>query len=178
MAWIEPSKYQIQTGEGIFADVEVNLIDIIRRAVDSDHSIYTRMGTFNYIRINPDALSSVDTPAFYVWTDGSEESSDSAGGLRNESVSVKESIYCTVKFLDHGPDQVELAKNVKYFGNFIKQVINQNLNLNDLMNQKADVKGIDFLPTPIQTGSNVVLAQGFTIPVIYKRTKRNKQSQR
>jgi len=178
MAWIEKSQYQIQTGEGIFSDVEVNLIDIIKRAVDSDHSLYSRIGSFDYIRINPDALSSVDVPAFYVWTDGSEETSDSAGGLRGDSMNVKESIYCTVKFLHHGPDMIELAKDMKFFGNVVKQILNENLNLNDLMNQKADVKGIDFLPTPIQTGGKVVLAQGFTIPVIYKRTKKSKQSQR
>ncbi len=178
MADLKQSPYLIRTGEGIFADVEVNLIDIVRRAVESNPEVYSRLGAFDYYRIDSDALSSVDVPAFYIWTDGSDETSDSAGGMRGDYVHTKESIYTTIRFLHGGSDMLTLAKDIKWFGNIVKEAVFSNLNLNDLMNQKAEVKGIDFLPRPIQTGGSVVIAQGFTIPVIYKRTTRSKQSQR
>jgi hypothetical protein len=178
MAWIEKSKDLVVTGKGVYNDIQANLIEIIKRALISSGRYHSLVGAAEFYEINPMGLSAVHVPGFFVWTDGSTTESKSAGGVRGNTHHHYKTYYATIQFLHGGSDQLEVSQEVREMADFIEEVITSNCNLNDLMNGGAEIKSIDFQPTPVKTNSKVVIAQGCAIFVAYKKTVRQKQSTR
>jgi len=178
MAWIEQSVDKIVTGDGIYVDIQVNLIEIIKSALLANPDYHSIVGSSEFYDISPKLLSVVDTPAFYIWVDGGKRESNSMGGMRSTELSHHDEFFVTIQFLHNGADQMQVAKDIRRLGAFIEDVVTSNFNLNDLMNKSGEVISIDFLPKPVKTGGKIVVCQGFNLPVIYKRTSRQRQSQR
>lgn len=178
MAWIEPSLNKSVSGDGIYIDIQNNLIDILKSALFSNPEYLSTVGSAEFHDVSPRFLSVVTLPGFYIWTDGSKKESRSIGGMRADKLSHHEEYFVTVQFLHSDSDQRQAARDIRKLGAFVEEVITSNFNLNDLMNQVGEVVSIDFLPKPVKTDGQIVVCQGFNLPVIYKRTSRQRQSQR
>jgi hypothetical protein len=177
MAVITPSEHRLYSDMGDYADVEINMVNVIQRYFSSDER-YSRFDHIEFHNVNPRLITVNRVPAFFIWCDGSTTSSDEVGGLRSKSLSKREDFYCTAMMIHSGADEYENAQLVKYAGHVVRDALYENMNLNDIMNHTGELFEINFEPEPFDVGGSFKLMQGFAIKIKYSKLTRRKQANR
>lgn len=173
----QSNPFYIDTEEGIYRDIEVNLLSILKRSFD-DPTISRSVKPIDWNTINPKFKTISDLPGLYVYCDGEEPRSQQAGGLGGRKQSFMETYYVSIQYI-HSELRNEVADgHVKTVAAFLKEEILKNLNLNDIMNGPSELLDIDFAPQLQRVNEQLVMVHSVKIRVKYKRTSTTRVSTR
>ena len=167
---------RIDTGLGIYKDIQVNLSDIIQRGLsDVGEPLFNSL-TFK--DCNPSLINIQTTPTIFVWTDGEEIGSDVAGGALGRRQSVHSKYYVTVQLVLCGLDEESRTDELLMISNETKRIILENLNLNDIANGGGKIVQVDLRPELLRVNGRVRSMLGSKIFIEYTQTSQSRMSTR
>lgn len=172
-----PNENKIITGNGVYKDIQANLIDVLQRTFFTEEGL-NGLGNMDFMDVNPQMIVISEVPAIFVWTDGGASSSKSIGGLGSKKLNRMQDYYCTVQMIHSSVDESEARDEILLAGSVIEDAMYQNMNLNDLMNHAGEVLELNFFPQPFKVGGSYKMMQGFELKLKFSRTNRQKQSTR
>ncbi len=162
---------RIDTKDGIYKDIQVNLIDILERGLnDYGHPLFNQ---FVFMDNNPEIINIKHVPALFAWCDGEETGSGVMGGALGRSQSVHSNYFTTVQFVLCALDQEEATNDLLFTADLVKKIVYENLNLNDIANGGGKIIQVDLRPKLLRYEGRVRSMIGFTILIEYTQTSRS-----
>jgi len=162
---------RIDTGEGTYKDIQVNLIDILERGLnDYGHPMSNSMV---FMDNNPELINITQTPALFAWTDGEELGTGVAGGSLGRSQSLHSTYFVTVQYVLCALDQEEATDTLLFTADLVKKIVYENLNLNDIANGGGKIIQVDLRPSLLRLNGRVRSMIGFKVLIEYIQTSRS-----
>jgi hypothetical protein len=162
---------RIETGEGIYKDVQVNLLDIIERGLDDyGHPRFSELG---FMDNNPEIINIQQVPAIFAWCDGEDLGSGVMGGSLGRSISNHSTYFATVQYVAGALDQESATDDLLFTASQLRKIVLENLNLNDIANGGGKIIQVDLRPSLLRLNGRVRSMIGFKILIEYIQTSRS-----
>lgn len=168
---------RIFSGLGDIKDVQLNLLDIIKRGLDFNGDSYGGE-PLQYFDINPEWISIDSLPSLFVWCDGKETDSKVMGQSLGRPASERNIFYCSVQLAFGQLSDYENRNFVLKMAYDVEQIVRDNLNLNDIANGGGEIISVETLPQLLRVSDRVRSVQGFKVMIKYYQTSRARRASR
>lgn len=159
-----------ETGNGIFDDIETNLMDIVKRGLEESRMLSPEYRNLAFeMKSHPNFVDFQEVPALFCWCSGSESNYNELGGFSGKMMNMIDSYFCTVFYGITGRDSLEMHRATRIVGSEIKSQLIKNLNLNDLMDGPSEFVSLSFAPKPVVYNKEIIPMSGVTFKMIYRQ---------
>jgi len=172
------NNFYIETGEGIYRDIEVNLLAILKDGL-AGTELNNNILPHVYLDANPQQVFTRELPALCVWCEGSIPQVLSAGqNYSDRKHSVHEEFFVIVKYINSAIQDVEVHRNIRMIGSVIRDIILNNMNLNDIMNGPSRIIEEDFPLTVEVVDDRLCPVISYQVKILFAKTARKNTSKR
>lgn len=183
----------VNTGKGIFKDIEVNLLAIVEKSLEdmpdqpTENDRYSnpievkRLAPSDYIDADPKSidLCEYNFPMLFAYVVGDRGNATTMGELITEkSKNIYEEFYVCVEYIHGEVDTKEAIDETKEFGSFLRDILLKNHNLNDLINGPSEYIEGFFNPDVQVLNKQFCPVNSFKIKWVYRKTKTSQTSRR
>lgn len=172
------NKFYIETNEGIYRDIEVNLLSILEHQL-KETNLNTNLLPQVYLDANPQQVFPRELPGLFVWCEGSIPNILPVGqNFSDRNHSVHEEFFVIVKYTNSAIQDLEVHRNIRMVAGLMREILINNLNLNDIMNGPSRIIEEDFPLSVEVIDDRLCPVISYQVKILFARTARKKTSKR